>query len=255
MTPASRAIALVVVARGSSSGRRRGRRCRAPPPPLPPRRRGHRADAHAGSFDGFGSCRYWRMVAMRDHRAGEGDHRRDLERVVEAGERTRRRLADRVGGRAAPAATIAPMIAIPSEPPTWRKLFSTAEPTPALSTGTEPIAAAVVGVIVSAMPKPPSDQPGEDVPEGRVHGPGARRSGASRATSSRPVADQPARADPVGELARDGRDEDDQHRHRQEDRAGLRSGSSRGRSGCRARCRRRRRTSRARRAASRCSRR
>src|SRR5206468_13089395 len=30
---------------------------------------------------------------------------------------------------------IAPMIAIPSEPPTWRKLFNTPEPTPALSTG------------------------------------------------------------------------------------------------------------------------
>ena len=33
------------------------------------------------------------------------------------------------------------MSAMPSEPPTWRKLFSTPEPTPALSTGTEPIAA------------------------------------------------------------------------------------------------------------------
>ena len=34
---------------------------------------------------------------------------------------------------ATPEATIAPMIAIPSEPPTCRMLFSTAEPTPALS--------------------------------------------------------------------------------------------------------------------------
>ena len=57
------------------------------------------------------------------------------------------------------AATIAPIKAIPSEPPTWRMLFSTAEPTPALSTGTEPMAAAVVGVIASDMPKPPSTSP------------------------------------------------------------------------------------------------
>ena len=39
-------------------------------------------------------------------------------------------------------------------------LFSTAEPTPALSTGTEPIAAAVVGVIASDIPKPPRIRPG-----------------------------------------------------------------------------------------------
>ena len=48
------------------------------------------------------------------------------------------------------AATIAPITAIPSDPPTWRAEFRTAEPTPALSTGTALIAAAVTGVIVSA---------------------------------------------------------------------------------------------------------
>ena len=53
------------------------------------------------------------------------------------------------------------MIAIPSEPPTWRMLFRTAEPTPALSTSTDPIAAAVVGVIVSAIPTPPTISPGK----------------------------------------------------------------------------------------------
>src|SRR5437764_9057791 len=52
------------------------------------------------------------------------------------------------------------MIATPSEPPTWRMLLITAEPTPALSTGTEPIAAAVVGAIVIARPKPPTSRPG-----------------------------------------------------------------------------------------------
>ena len=52
-------------------------------------------------------------------------------------------------------ARIAPISAMPSEPPTWRKLFSTPEPTPALSTGTEPIATDVIGDIVSAMPIPP----------------------------------------------------------------------------------------------------
>src|SRR6266498_2836080 len=39
-------------------------------------------------------------------------------------------------------------------------LLSTAEPTPALSTGTEPIAAAVVGVIASDIPTPPRSRPG-----------------------------------------------------------------------------------------------
>ena len=52
------------------------------------------------------------------------------------------------------------MTAMPSEPPTWREQLSTAEPTPALSTATAPIAAAVVGVIASAIPRPPVSRPG-----------------------------------------------------------------------------------------------
>ena len=55
---------------------------------------------------------------------------------------------------------MAPITAMPSEPPICREEFSTAEPTPALSTGTEPIAAAVAGVITSAMPTPPTRRPG-----------------------------------------------------------------------------------------------
>src|SRR4051812_21178351 len=39
-------------------------------------------------------------------------------------------------------------------------LLITADPTPALSTGTEPIAAAVVGAIVVAIPRPPTTRPG-----------------------------------------------------------------------------------------------
>src|SRR4029078_9251624 len=57
-------------------------------------------------------------------------------------------------------ATTVPMIAMPSEPPTWRMLLITAGPTPALSTGTDPIAAAVVGAIVIAIPNPPASRPG-----------------------------------------------------------------------------------------------
>src|SRR4029450_1543787 len=53
------------------------------------------------------------------------------------------------------------MIAIPSEPPTWRALLITADPTPALSTGTELIAAVVVGAIVMAIPSPPTRSPGK----------------------------------------------------------------------------------------------
>ena len=55
---------------------------------------------------------------------------------------------------------IAPMTAIPSAPPTWRKVFRTPEETPALATGTAPMAAAVIGVIVMAMPTPPMTSPG-----------------------------------------------------------------------------------------------
>src|SRR5215211_5267619 len=39
-------------------------------------------------------------------------------------------------------------------------LLITAEPTPALSIGTDPIAAAVVGAITVAIPKPPTSRPG-----------------------------------------------------------------------------------------------
>ncbi len=53
------------------------------------------------------------------------------------------------------AVRIAPIRAIPSAPPTWRKVFRTPDETPALATGTLPIAAAVIGVIVLAMPIPP----------------------------------------------------------------------------------------------------
>ena len=55
------------------------------------------------------------------------------------------------------------MRAIPSEPPTWRKLFRTPEPTPALSIGTAPIAADVIGDIVIAIPTPPSSIAGSSV--------------------------------------------------------------------------------------------
>ena len=47
---------------------------------------------------------------------------------------------------------IAPISAIPVEPPTWRHALRTAEPTPAFSTGTARIAAAELGVIVIAIP-------------------------------------------------------------------------------------------------------
>src|SRR6059058_3975668 len=52
-------------------------------------------------------------------------------------------------------ARIAPIRAIPSEPPTCRKLLRTPEPTPALSIGTDAIAADVIGDITSAIPTPP----------------------------------------------------------------------------------------------------
>ncbi len=66
-------------------------------------------------------------------------------------------LMNASGVRSPPAfpATIAPMIATPIVPPTCRAQFSTADPTPALSTGTLRVAAAALGVMVSDMPTPP----------------------------------------------------------------------------------------------------
>ena len=55
---------------------------------------------------------------------------------------------------------IAPMMAMPSEPPICRDAFRTADPTPALSTGTLRVAAAALGVIVSDIPIPPTRNAG-----------------------------------------------------------------------------------------------
>ena len=44
------------------------------------------------------------------------------------------------------------MTATPSAPPTWRVVSFTAEPTPALPSGNEPMIDSVAGAIVSAMP-------------------------------------------------------------------------------------------------------
>ncbi len=63
---------------------------------------------------------------------------------------------------------IAPISAMPIEPPTWRHALSTAEPTPAFSTGTARVAAAALGVIVIDIPTPPRTSAGQERPERRV---------------------------------------------------------------------------------------
>src|SRR6185436_7365344 len=65
-----------------------------------------------------------------------------------------------VGGDVSREAMIAPIRAMPVEPPTCRQAFRTAEPIPAFSTGTARIAAAELGVIVIDMPNPPSTSAG-----------------------------------------------------------------------------------------------
>jgi hypothetical protein len=49
-------------------------------------------------------------------------------------------------------ATIDPMIATPRAPPIWRVVSLTAEPTPALARGSEPITLSVAGAITRPMP-------------------------------------------------------------------------------------------------------
>ena len=65
-------------------------------------------------------------------------------------------------------ATIAPMIAIPSEPPTWRMLFSTAEPTPALSTADGAHRRRRHRRHRSRHPDPAEQQAGQERPEALV---------------------------------------------------------------------------------------
>ena len=121
---------------------------------------------------------------------------------------------------AIPAATIAPMIAIPSEPPTWRMLFSTAEPTPALSGLTELIAAAVTGAIAADIPTPPSSIPGKS-PQKLACVPELREDEHRAGENHHPGRDQRARADLVGEAPGLRCEQDDQHRPGQEGRACL----------------------------------
>src|SRR4029453_10083495 len=93
-------------------------------------------------------------------------------------------------------AMMAPMIAMPSEPPTWRMLLRTAEPTPALSGRTECMAAAVGGAIAPGIAQPP-----------REH--------------EHPAGDQRARANSVREPPGHRRKDDDQDRPGQERCTGL----------------------------------
>src|SRR3954470_1191500 len=113
------------------------------------------------------------------------------------------------------------MMAMPSAPPTWRKLFRPPDPTPALSTGTDPIATEVMGDIDIAMPKPPRIIAGSSVQTPAytpARGPQCTETGVQagplveeqRDPEQRHAAThQPATADAVRLLPRDRGDEDD----------------------------------------------
>ena len=70
-----------------------------------------------------------------DDRGAEADRGADPHPKVSPWTNACGGLAPSAAADAARFATIAPMIAIPSAPPTWRKVLSTPEATPALSTG------------------------------------------------------------------------------------------------------------------------
>ena len=166
-------------------------------------RRAHAQYSTSSAGTGLGLDVVVRLLAHgreADHRADERDHRRDQQPVVESVDE---RLVGRIPGRRASstcrAATIAPVIAIPSEPPTWRALFSTAEPTPALSRWTEPIAAAVVGVIVIAMPTPPMIIAGQERPEASSPVESCEKIDERDRDEEQPAADERPRAEPVGQ--------------------------------------------------------
>ena len=181
-------------------------------------------------------------------RAGDRDRGRDFERHREPVHEGLRRASPPTS-----CAMIAPISAIPSEPPTCREELRTAEPTPALSTGTPLSPAAVAGVIAAAMPMPPRSIAGHEGPVA-LFGPEPREVQELRRDEQHPAGDAASvtRRDPrAGPRA--GRPATTSERHRQERRACLHGASSRGRSACRARRRTRPRTSRARRAGRRCS--
>ena len=83
------------------------------------------------------------------------DPEREPERVLDAVEDPRG-----IGRPVAASTTCAPyteektlpMTATPTAPPIWRVVSFTAEPTPALASGSEPMIESVAGAIVSAMP-------------------------------------------------------------------------------------------------------
>ena len=116
-----------------------GRRRRAPPRRSPagaPRRAGASPVALTRPRRRAGSRAAAVTLVRPDERGGddgarEGDQRRHDERGREA-------VHERVGRRACPPAAcamIAPISAIPIDPPTWRHALRTAEPTPDFSTG------------------------------------------------------------------------------------------------------------------------
>ena len=113
------------------------------------------------------------------------------------------------------------MTAMPSAPPIWRKVFSTPEATPAFATGTEPIAAAA---------HRSHHERHADAADQRDPGSRSQKSEAvpsrEKSTSELPTSVSPpamSQREPMRSESLPGErgDEDDQQRHRQEDRAGL----------------------------------
>ena len=99
-------------------------------------------------------------------------------------------------------------------------MFRTPEPTPDFATGTEPSAAAVIGVMTVAIPRPPTMRPGK-MSQKPDSSPSREKRRSETATSVIPAVmsqREPIRSE---KLAGRRSDQDDQHRHGQEGRARL----------------------------------
>ena len=164
--------------------------------------------------------------------------------------RTRAGTTAAVGGSVSCAAMIAPISAIPTEPPTWRNALSTAEPDARLVDGHGARRRGGARRHRQRHPDAAEDERRAAGPERRVRAELREVAASWTATRIIPAVISPREPMRSRRPPGDRRDEDDQDRHRQERRARLRRRSSRGCSACTARRRRRRRTSRARRAAS-----
>ena len=119
--------------------------------------------------------------------------------------------------------TADPMIATPSAPPTWRVVSLTAEPTPALARGSDPMTDSVAGAIVMPMPAAITTK-NEMTTTYAVPGCDRREQAEADGDQTEAGEDDPLGADPLDQTGRQRRDEHHRRGVGQQPDAGLQRG-------------------------------